>query len=167
MRFRWLVLLALLTAPAAGQVVKDQRAPDFTLLDLDGENFSLSEHLGKGPILINFWATWCTPCLEEMKALIPVYEKFNGKGLEILSIAVDDPKTVTRVKSYVHSRKYPFKILLDTNNEVMQMYQTSVPPFSVLLRGDGTIAYTHTGYRKGDEVELESRIQALLPAGNP
>jgi peroxiredoxin len=155
-------MLTLFTVTGVCQIQRDQKAPDFTLPDLEGNNYQLSKNLGKGPVLINFWATWCAPCLDEMKALKPIYEKYKDRDLTILSISVDDPKTAGRVGSFVNSRKYPFKILMDTNNEIMQLYQTQVPPFSVLLDQDGKVVYTHTGYRKGDEAELDSRIEALL-----
>ncbi|NIW80680.1 MAG: redoxin domain-containing protein [Calditrichae bacterium] len=141
---------------------QSETAPDFVLPDLDGENYKLSENLGNGPVLINFWATWCIPCRSEMKKLKDIYEEYHPKGLEILSISVDDPKTVGKVRAFVNTHRYPFKILLDTNNEIFQLYQGSNPPLTVLIDKEGEIVYTHTGYRKGDEKKLEKMIVELI-----
>ncbi|RMI19504.1 MAG: TlpA family protein disulfide reductase [Calditrichaeota bacterium] len=153
----WLCVTGMLLA-------QEKDAPDFSLPMLDGKTYRLSEHIGEGVILINFWATWCIPCHSEMKALRKIYQKYHDQGLEILSISIDDPKTVSKVKGFVRSKKYPFTILLDTNNEVFQLYRGSNPPLSVLINQQGKIVYTHTGYRKGDEKALEEHIQKLLTA---
>lgn len=147
---------------AFAQEIKGNAAPDFILPDLKGNNYKLSENLNQGPILINFWATWCIPCREEMKKLVDVYKKFEGDGLQILAISIDDPKSVARVKSFINSRKYPFKVLLDTNSEVMQSFQAENPPYTALLSPSGDIFYSHNGYRKGDEKILEDHIDKLI-----
>lgn len=143
-------------------LAQGQTAPDFILPDLEGENYHLSEQIGDGPIFVNFWATWCIPCRTEMKKLKKIYKKFHVQGVEFLAISIDDPKTVAKVKGFVNSNRYPFKILLDTNNEVFQLYQGTYPPLSVLIDRDGQIVYSHTGYRKGDEKRVAEEIAKLL-----
>ncbi len=138
------------------------KAPDFVLPDLKGKNFRLYENLEQGPVVINFWATWCVPCIEEMKKVKKLYKKYSEEGVQFLAISVDDPKTVGRVKGFVKSHHYPFKILLDTNSEVLKLLQGTVPPYTVVLNKKGEIVYTHVGYRKGDEKKLEEQIQKLL-----
>lgn len=155
--FLW-ILLVLSTNAFAGK----NTAPEFTLPDVNGNNFTLSQNFGKGPIVINFWATWCLPCRTEMKALKKIYKKYNKKGVQILSISVDDPRTVSKVKGTVKANRYPFTILLDTNSEVFQLYQGTNPPLSILIDKNGEIVYSHTGYRKGDEKKLEKKIVQLL-----
>lgn len=156
-----IILLAILCLSVLGFVLKDT-APDFVLPDLNGENYKLSENFGKGPILINFWATWCVPCREEMKKLKKIYKKYKDDGFVILSISLDDPKTVGKVRSFVNTNRYPFKFLLDTNNKVFKLYQGTHPPLTILLDKDGQIVYTHTGYRRGDEKKLDKRIAKLI-----
>jgi peroxiredoxin len=137
-------------------------APDFVLPDMEGKNYRLSENFGKGPILINFWATWCVPCREEMKKLKNVYKEYEEDGLEILAISVDDPKTVSRVKNFIKSRNYPFHVLLDTNSEILQLYQAKTPPYTALIDYKGNLVYSHSGYRQGDEKILEQKIIGVL-----
>jgi peroxiredoxin len=156
-----LILTTILFLPFSG-FAQTGTAPDFVLPDLAGENCRLSKNFGQGPILINFWATWCAPCLEEMKKLKEVHQTFAKAGLTILSISIDDPKTVGKVKSFVNTNRYPFKFLLDTNNEVFKRYQGVNVPFTVLLDRQGQVVYTHTGYRKGDEKKLQEQIAKLI-----
>jgi peroxiredoxin len=161
-KFLPILLFGLLITVFANNT--QNKAPDFLLPDMDGQNYSLSENFGKGPIVINFWATWCIPCREEMKELKKIYNKYKNDGLEILAISIDDPKTVSRVKNYIKSRKYPFTVLLDTNSEVLFLYQAKSPPYTVLLDWEGNIILTHSGYRKGDEKLLEKEISELIKA---
>jgi len=137
-------------------------APDFVLPDLEGNNYRLSENFGKGPIIINFWATWCVPCREEMKKLRKIFNEYEKDGLVIVAISVDDPKTVSRVKNFIKSRNYPFKVLLDTNSETLQLYQAKTPPYTALLDYEGNLVYTHSGFRQGDEKILEQKIIELV-----
>jgi peroxiredoxin len=156
-----LILATVLFLSFSG-IAQTDRAPDFVLRDLNGENYQLAKNFGKGPILINFWATWCAPCLDEMKKLKAIHQEFSRAGLTILSISIDDPKTVGKVKSFVNTNRYPFKFLLDTNNEAFKRYQGVNVPFSLLLDRQGRVVYTHTGYRKGDEKKLQEQIAKLF-----
>jgi cytochrome c biogenesis protein CcmG/thiol:disulfide interchange protein DsbE len=165
MKFAFTILLTILliSLSTAGDDSNSQKkAPDFTLQDIEGSDYNLYENLEKGPVVINFWATWCVPCIEEMKKMKHLHQKYSGKDVQFLAISVDDPKTVGRVQSFVKSHRYPFTILLDTNNDVMKLLQGTVPPYTVLLDKNGNIVYSHVGYRMGDEKKLESELKKLL-----
>lgn len=155
-------IFMVIMAIAAAGYARENPAADFILPDLDGNDYRLTQNIGQGPVLINFWATWCIPCRAEMKQLKKLYKKYREKGLQIVSISIDDPKTVSRVKGMVKSNRYPFTVLLDTNGEVFKLYQGLNPPLSVLIDRKGQIASSFTGYRKGDEVKLETEILSLL-----
>lgn len=159
---RFLLFVLILIGGSAqillGQVSGEKSAPDFTIPDMNGENFQLSKQIGDKILLVNFWATWCMPCREEMKKLQKILDKYQEKGLEIICISVDDPKTVSKVKSFIKSNRYSFNVLLDTNNNVMRLYQVTNPPYTFLINKKGEIVYTHSGYRKGDENILEQKI---------
>jgi peroxiredoxin len=138
------------------------KAPSFRLKTPQGQWVESSEWLGKGPVLINFWATWCSPCLREMKQLAIIHKDLQERGLTIVSIAIDDQKTVAQVPGVVRSRKFPFLILLDTDQSVFRQFQGTVPPYNILLNRDGVMVYKHEGYRPGDEQTLRDQIMALL-----
>ncbi|MFZ0390104.1 MAG: TlpA disulfide reductase family protein [Calditrichia bacterium] len=157
-----LILFAATLLFAQEKSTEATEAPDFVLKDVNNKNFQLSDNLGKGPVVINFWATWCIPCIEEMKKMKNLYEEYSEKGVQFLAISVDDPKTAGRVKSFARSHRYPFTILLDTNNEVLRLYQGNVPPHTVLIDKKGNVVYSHVGYRLGDEKKLEEEIKKLL-----
>jgi peroxiredoxin len=168
MKFSNLILM-LITIFYVNLIPQDKitigkKAPDFVLKEIDGSNYRLSDNLGKGPIVMNFWATWCIPCIEELKQLKRIYKIYTEMEVEFLAVSVDDPKTVGRVHSFVRSKKYPFKILLDTNNDVMHLYQSNVPPYTVVIDQNGDVVFSHAGYRMGDEKRLEEEINNLLQA---
>jgi peroxiredoxin len=151
---------------AAGE--KLSQAPNFTLPDLNGKKVELKSLLGKGPVFIHFWATWCKPCLEELPYLDKMGQTYKDKGLAMVAISVDDPKTVNKVKSLVKSRRFKFLVLLDTAQEVSNLYHVQdVMPTDILLDAKGMIRHTHTGYKPGDEVTLEKEIVRLLDGAKP
>jgi len=142
---------------------KAQRAIDFTLKDLDGNPAKLSDYYNKNVILIDFWATWCVPCIKELPHFQKFYDRYKEKGLKILSISVDGPETVALVKTFVKRYKYSFPVLLDTESKVVALYNPRVIlPYTILIDREGNINYVHQGYSPGDENFLEQKIIELL-----
>ena len=162
----WLVIPVVLLifglSFAGDKKSSSKKVPNFKLKDLKGKTYQLYDNLGKGPIVINFWATWCVPCVEEIKKMKKYYKEFSEKGVQFLAISVDDPKTVSRVRSFVKSHRLPFQILLDTNNDVLRKLQGTVPPYTLVLDKEGKIVYTHVGYRIGDEKKVKKELEKLL-----
>ena len=125
----------------------------------------LSDYLGKKVVLLNFWATWCTPCAAELPHLNRLYAAHKSDGLMVLGIAMDGPETIADVSSF--SRRYglSFPILLDEETRVVGVYNPKrAAPFNVLIGLDGMIAKTREGYVSGDERAIESDVVALLKA---
>lgn len=133
-----------------------------TLDDLEGPTTRLSEYLEKGPVYLSFWALWCESCKQELRALKSVVDDNKGKSFSILAINIDTPKSLAKVKAFVRSRSYPFKVILDPNKQILQKFNGQNLPFSVLLNTDGTIVSTRTGFLPGDEKEIQQEIFALL-----
>jgi thiol-disulfide isomerase/thioredoxin len=150
------------------------KAARFQGKDLSGKQVTLESLLAKGPVLVDFWATWCKPCLKELPYLQRIHEKYSKQGLQVLAVTIDAPKTESRVKPFVMGKKYTFTVLLDSSQEVFRALQgKGTIPYVVAIDKDGNIRYRHTGYRPGDELELE-RVAAELvgapvpePAGEP
>ena len=94
---------------------KAQTYSDFTLPDIDGNDVTLSQLMEKGPVLISFWATWCSPCKEEMKKINEIYNKYKDKGFTYIAINQDNQKSVSKVKAFITAQNYNFVVLLDTD----------------------------------------------------
>lgn len=139
------------------------KAPDFRVADLAGEKVSLKDLLGKGPIVVDFWATWCKPCLKELPYVDRIREKYADRGVQVLAVTIDSPKSQSQVKRYIDTHKYGFTVLLDPEQEVFRKLQGKGSiPYVVVLDAEGNIRYQHTGYRPGDENELERVVAELL-----
>lgn len=135
---------------------------DFNLPDLDGNDIKLSQLLEKGPVMISFWATWCTPCKEEMKKLSPVYEKYRDQGFTYLAINQDNQKSLAKVKSYIMANGYEFPVVLDTDKKVFEAYNGIGIPYSLLIDKNKNIIAKHLGYVTGDEEIIENEIKDAL-----
>lgn len=142
--------------------VRAQSALDFTLPSLEGDEITLSEVLENGPVLINFWATWCKPCKQEMDEIQTLFEDYAEKGVQFFAISVDAEKSISKVKPYIKSKGYTFPVLLDTNGDVARDYYVDSVPFSLLISKEGEIVYSNLGYKKGDEIKLKEAIKNLI-----
>lgn len=154
-----LIILFLLILPLKSF---SQSFNDFNLPDLDGNDLKLSELLEKGPVMISFWATWCTPCKEEMKKLSPVYEKYKDQGFTYLAINQDNQKSLAKVKSYITANGYNFPVVLDTDKRVFEAYNGIGIPYSLLIDKNKKIIAKHLGYVTGDEEIIEKEIKDAL-----
>ena len=134
-------------------------APDFTLKSLNDGNLKLSEQQGD-VVMINFWASWCGPCRQEMPLLEALYEKYQDLGFTIWGVNVEEDSTAA--KNLLKDVTVSFPILFDSENEVSKMYNLIAMPSTVLVDRDGNQRYFHAGYRPGDEAEYERLIRELV-----
>jgi peroxiredoxin len=157
-------LLALLLAAAvpwtaAAPLAPTAQAPDFTLRTLDGQKLRLGEQRGR-VVLVNFWATWCGPCRQEMPHLNKLYEKYKSSGFVLLGVNVDDD---TRQAAGVADKLgVKFPVLPDADKRVSKQYDLSAMPSTVLIDRDGKVRYLHRGYQSGYEDTYDKQIRELL-----
>lgn len=138
-----------------------QPSRSMVIKDVDGDTRTLGQYLGNGPVYVSFWALWCAPCKEELRALKKVVADNPDKKFTVLAINQDTPKSLSKVKAYVKSQNYPFPIILDPNMQVFQSFNGQNLPFSVLLNSNGDVIETRTGYLPGDEKEIAEAILRL------
>ena len=154
----WISLVVLLAFNWAGT----QHLPNIKLKDLKNNRQELSQYYSDGPILINFWNLACEPCKKEMKELDKIHVKYFDKGFEVVSINIDNTRSMSKVKSYVNSQKYSFTVLSDPKAELFRKMGAKVMPFVIITDSTGKIINRHVGYNPGDEKELEKEIIHLL-----
>ena len=152
--------LATLAPPlATGAVAPQASAPDFTLRTLNGPNLRLAEQRGR-VVMVNFWATWCGPCRQEMPQLDRLYQKYKSSGFVLLGVNVDeDARKATDVAAKLG---VTFPVLLDTDKAVSKLYDLSTMPSTVIIDRDGKVRYLHRGYRAGYEDNYDKQIRELL-----
>jgi peroxiredoxin len=151
--------LVLGTSWAGAAVAPTAMAPDFTLHTLSGPNLRLQEQRGR-VVMVNFWATWCSPCRQEMPQLNRLYEKYRASGFVLLGVNVDED---TRHAADVATKLgLKFPVLLDTDKAVSRAYDLNTMPSTVLIDRDGRVRYLHRGYLVGDEELYDKQIRDLL-----
>jgi peroxiredoxin len=156
-----LALLLVAAAPWAvgAPLAPTAPAPDFTLRTLDGQKLRLGEQRGR-VVLVNFWATWCGPCRQEMPHLNKLYEKYKSSGFVLLGVNVDDD---TRQAAGVADKLgVKFPVLPDADKRVSRQYDLSAMPSTVLIDRDGKVRYLHRGYQSGYEDTYDKQIRELL-----
>lgn len=138
-------------------------AQDFTGRDIDGKRVNLSDYLGKQAILINFWGTFCEPCLAEFPHIRRMYRENKAKGFVVLAVSMDGPETVAQVPSFAKRNNLDFPVLFDEDSHIAAIYNPKKSaPLSVLIDKQGKIVHVREGYNPGDEVDLEKEVQAML-----
>jgi peroxiredoxin len=139
------------------------RPPEFTLDSLDGRSVSLGEYLGRNIVLIDFWATFCEPCLTAMPHLDSLYRQYKDQGFVVLGISIDGPDSIAQVQTVVARLGVSFPILLDQETRVVGLYNPKTSaPYSVLIGRDGRIIRKKEGYTTGDANTLTRDIQAAI-----
>ena len=160
-------LVAVIVLVVTGVVHADQTltpvpgnipAPDFTLQDIDGNLHRLSEYRGR-PVIINFWATWCPPCREEIPSMNRAWHVLREEGIAMLAINVgEDEDTI-----FVFTADYPadFPLLLDQSGDIIGQWPVKGLPTTYVIAPDGSIAYRAIGGREWDDDELLDVIRKL------
>jgi len=131
--------------------VNDQAAPEFTLIALDGTEVTLRDFEGK-VLFLNFWATWCSPCRQEIPGFLEIYDKYKDEGMEILGVSLD-PQGPDVIKPFAEKMKITYPLAM-ASNEIMQAYQPGqYIPATIIIDREGNIHNKHVGYMDKTQVE--------------
>lgn len=155
--------LFLLLGMVATAQTEQASLPKVTLKDLQGNTVNIAELASEGkPLIISFWATWCTPCKKELTNYADLYEDWQADfGVKIVAISIDDARNTAKVKSYVNGVKWPFEVLLDPNEDMKRSLNFQTVPFTILINKEGNIVYRHNSYVEGDEYVMEEKLKKL------
>ncbi len=154
------LLLLLYCLPLTTAAVElSGAAPDFTLKALSGENIRLEEYRGQ-VVLVNFWASWCGPCRQEMPVLDRIHDRYAPMGFTVIGVSVDND--VSKARRLADQVNVSFPLLHDGAGNVSEQYDVSAMPYSVLIDRDGQVQYIHRGFRPGDEAQYIDRLRDLL-----
>jgi len=163
LKFSWNYLLLLICligwSGIAAPASISGAAPNFTLKSLSGKNIKLSE-LSGNVVLVNFWASWCAPCRQEMPLLNAIHNKYKPLGFTVLGVNVEEK--VGNAKSFIAERPVDFPILLDSSNRVSKLFNVIAMPTTVVIDRDGNMRFLHQGYQSGDEVEYRKMVKQLV-----
>lgn len=153
------LLLSCMVIPLAAADGVGGAAPDFSLQSKSGDEVALSDFKGD-VVMVNFWATWCGPCRQEMPKLEALYERYHDLGFTLLGVNVEED--TSGVAKFLQETSVSFKILLDRNNDVSKLYKVVAMPSTVLIDRNGNLRYVHHGYEPGYEDEYQTQIRSLL-----
>ncbi|MDX1645894.1 MAG: TlpA disulfide reductase family protein [Longimicrobiales bacterium] len=166
------VLVAWVGRESYRPVITGTEAPDFTFPSLDGGDVSLSDFRGEKVVLVNVWATWCPPCVEEMPSMQRLYESLEGEDFEILAVSVDAPmgevdafgRPGGDLRDFTEELELTFPILHDPSSSITNLYQTTGVPESFVIGKDGIIYKKVAGPTEWDATQNEELIRRLFAA---
>jgi peroxiredoxin len=149
----------LVTLPLAAAVDTNSPAPDFTLNAQSGKPVELTQFKGQ-VVMLNFWASWCGPCRQEMPLLDSIYKKYGKLGFTMIGVNVEPDSKAAN--DWLKQTPVTFPILYDTDSKVSKLYGVSGMPSTVIVDRKGTVRMIHHGYKPGDEEEYLSSIRTLM-----
>ena len=143
------------------------KLPVLKLKDLNNKRLDLSSLYMDGPVAINAWNMSCEPCKKEMKYLNDFHIKYQDQGFKFISVNIDSPRSMSKVKSYIKSMKWEFPVLSDPRAEFFRKTGGKVMPYLLLVNKDGSIFKRHVGFNPGEEVALEAEIVEMIALNFP
>ncbi len=157
--FAAVTTIACLASGSVQAVAVEDEAPDFTLETLRGPNLRLQEYRGQ-VVLINFWASWCGPCRQEMPILDRLHQRYEEAGFAVLGINVEGERGPA--EKIAKKSKLTFPILIDEGQVVSKQYELEAMPSTIVVDRNGKVRYIHRGYKPGDEAKYVAVVKQLI-----
>ena len=165
MQFTKILTISLFLTFSYSAVAQSQNntIPAADVKKLDGTTFNTSniENNGK-PIIINFWATWCSPCKRELNNIAEMYSEWvEETGVKLVAISIDDTRNMAKVSPYVNGKGWEYDVYLDPNGDFKRALGVNNVPHTFLVDGNGKVVWQHNSYSEGDEYELIELVEKL------
>jgi peroxiredoxin len=158
-RIATIVAALAVSLPAVAGSGSSGPAPAFTLASRAGQPVSLAQYKGQ-VVMINFWASWCGPCRQEMPLLESIYKKYNKMGFTMLGVNVEPDSNAAN--EWLKATPVSFPILYDRDSKVSKLYDVAGMPSTVIIDRSGKLRVLHRGYKPGDENEYLDSIRSLI-----
>ena len=157
------ILSLFLVAAALVATAQVKPVPSVKLQDITGATVDTGALENDGnPVVICFWATWCSPCKKELNNYADLYADWQEEfGVKIIAVTIDDQRSKARVKPYVDGVAWEYDVLYDPNRDFARAMGVQTPPHTFVVDGEGNIVHSHVGYTDGDEDELEETLREI------
>lgn len=156
---RLLASLLFFQATLSTAETLNKPAPDFTLKSNNGDNIRLAEQRGD-VVMLNFWASWCGPCRQEMPHLNKLSEEYAPMGFKLLGVNVDE--NAAEAKRAIKTLKVRFPVLFDSENDIAELFDVDAMPSTIIIDRDGNMRHLHRGYKSGYEKDYQRQVADLI-----
>ena len=147
-----------------GIAVCSAQLPSVKLRNIEGKTVDTGELNNDGkPFVISFFASWCKPCLRELKAIHEVYPDWQDEtGVKVVAVSIDEGQNSSKVKPMVDAEGWEYEVLLDPNSDFKRALGINMIPYTIIVDGKGNIVYKHNGYTEGAEQEYIDKVRELI-----